>query len=261
VKVRLAVQDLRFGYPGREVLGGLSARFAAGRFYGVLGANGSGKSTLLQLLAGLLRPAGGAVLLEDRPVCALARREVARRIAMVPQDCTIRFPFSAEEIVLMGRYPHLPRFAPPAAADRERVHRVMVQTGTLPLARRPVTELSGGERQRVVFARALAQETAVLLLDEATANLDIHHALAMLGLAARRVAEESATVVAVFQDVNLAALFCDELLCLRQGGVYAAGPTAAVLTPELLREIFHVQAQVTHEPFSGAPHVLYRRPR
>jgi len=259
VSAILVADNLRFGYPGRAVIRGLSARFAAGRFYGVLGANGSGKSTLLRLLAGLLQPASGAIALQERPIASLPRREIARKVALVPQDFNIRFPFSAEEIVLMGRYPFMPRFSVPAPADRQRVETVMAQTGTLVFAHRAVTELSGGERQRVVFARALAQETPVLLLDEATSNLDIHHALSMLRLAARRVTEAAATVVAVFQDINLAALFCDEMLCLQDGTVCAFGPTADVLNTALLREIFKVEAKVTHEPFNGAPHVVFRR--
>ncbi len=255
----LAAEHIRFGYPGRAVIRGLSARFAPGRFYGVLGPNGSGKSTLLQLLAGLLRPSDGKIALEGRPMAKIPRREIARKIALVPQDFNIRFPFSARQIVLMGRYPFIPRFSVPGPGDRQRVETVMAQTATLAFAQRPVNELSGGERQRVVFARALAQETPILLLDEATSNLDIHHALSMLRLAARRVTEAAATVVAVFQDINLAALFCDEMLCLQQGEVSAFGPAAEVLNPALLRDVFQVDAKVTHEPFSDAPHVVFRR--
>jgi iron complex transport system ATP-binding protein len=255
---RLEARRLSFAYRDRPVIRDLSADFAAGRFYGVLGPNGCGKSTLLLLLAGLLTPAGGTIRLDGRDLAACGRRELARIIALVPQDFHVRFPFSAEEIVLMGRYPHLPRFSAPGAAERRRVAAVMTRTDTAALGPRLVTELSGGERQRVVFARALAQETPVLLLDEATSNLDVHHSLALLRLATERVRQDRVTVIAVFQDINLAALFCDELLVLQDGTARAVGPVAEVLSPELLGEVFHVEAKVVHDSFYHAPHVLFR---
>lgn len=253
------VEGIDFRYGAKKVIDALTVTLAAGHFYGIVGPNGSGKSTLLDLLLGHRRPSRGDIRFRGRPLAAFARRALAREIALVPQDYHINFPFSAREVVMMGRYPHLPRFAPPSRQDREVVARIMDQTGTRRLAERLVTELSGGERQRVVFARALAQQTPVLILDEAFSNLDIQYALLLLELAAQRVRRHGATVLAVLQNINQAAMFCDRLLFIKDGRVAAAGPLDEVLTPGLLERVFDVQARVFDDPFTGSRQVALRR--
>lgn len=251
--------DVAFAYGGRPVFTGLSLEIAAGGFIGVLGPNGSGKSTLVDLLMGRLRPSAGHLTYQDRSPSAWSRRDLARELALVPQNFYIDFPFTAREVVEMGRYPHLPRFTPLPPSDEDRVTAVMTATDTLKFSDRFVTELSGGERQRVVFARALAQGTPVLLLDEATSNLDIHHALSLLDMAEKRVRESRATVIAVFQDIRLAALYCDRLLFLKNGGLAAAGPVDEVLTRDVIREVFGVTARVGYDDFSGRYSVSFRK--
>lgn len=253
------VEGLHFAYGAHPVLKDLSLGLGSGRFYGILGPNGCGKTTLVDLLAGLKTPGAGRILFRGRSLAGRSRRSLAREMALVPQDFNVTFPFTAREVILMGRYPHMPRFRPPSPADWAAVEAVMEQTDTQRLAHQPVTALSGGERQRVVFARALAQQTPVLLLDEATSNLDIRHALDLLDLTLRRVRQRGDTVLAVFQDVNLAAMYCDEMLFLKDGELAGQGPPAAVLSAATLGKVYGVAAQVRPDPENGTLQVTYRR--
>ena len=253
------IENLHFGYPQRRVLQGLALSLAPGRFYGLLGPNGCGKTTLLDLMAGLRQPARGTVRFKGRGLNTYPRRALAREMALVPQDFYISFPFAVQDVVMMGRYPHLKRFAHPGAEDRRRVAAAMAATDTRRFARRPVTALSGGERQRVVFARALAQDTGVLLLDEATANLDIRHTLDLLNRVRDNVREGRQTVIAVFQDVNLAAMYCDELLFIKDGRIAEQGPTDAVMRAETLLAIYGVAGHIRPHADDGRPQVDFRR--
>ena len=194
------LKHIDFAYPGRPIFTDLGMALAAGCFHGIIGPNGCGKSTLLDLLGGLKRPDRGQITWKEDDLADQPPKFLAQKIALVPQDFHIDFPFTAGEVVTMGRYPHLARFEAPSAADREKVAAVMARTDTETFAERRITELSGGERQRVIFARALAQETEVLLLDEATSALDINHSLRLLAIAAGGVKKIGLTVIAVFQD-------------------------------------------------------------
>jgi iron complex transport system ATP-binding protein len=252
------LEKIDFAYPHRTIFTDLDLVLAAGCFHGIIGPNGCGKSTLLDLLAGLKRPDGGRISWMEADLAHQAPKALARRIAIVPQDFHIDFPFTAGEVVAMGRYPHLDRFEAPSTVDRQKVAAVMALTGTGAFRERRITELSGGERQRVIFARALAQETEVLLLDEATSALDIHHSLGMLEIAAEGVRQKALTVIAIFQDVNLAAQFCQRLVFLKGGRIVAQGPTEAVLTSATLETTFSVGAAVRQDDFVGARQVAYR---
>jgi iron complex transport system ATP-binding protein len=252
------LENIGFAYGPKTIIADLSLTFETGHFYGIIGPNGSGKTTLIDLLAGHIRPHCGTITLNGRSLEHCSRKFLARRIALVPQDFRINFPYTCGEIVMMGRYPHIPRFARPGDQDRAVVKTVLQQTGLGDFVHRYVTQLSGGERQRVVFARGLAQDTPVLLLDEATSNLDLRHTIALLNLAAERVSR-GATVVAVMQDVNLAAMYCNRLVCLRNGTVFAAGSVDTVLTTEVLKAVFHVNTRVTPNEFSGSRQVVFNR--
>jgi len=252
-----ALDHIGFAYGFKTIIDDLSLILEGGHFYGIIGPNGSGKTTLIDLLAGHLRPDRGQVLLNGRPLERYPRKSLARNVALVPQDFRINFPYTCGEIVMMGRYPHIPRFGRPGRRDRTVVEAVIKQADLDGFVNRHANRLSGGERQRVVFARSLAQDTPVLLLDEATSSLDMHHAIGLLNLAAGRVSDSS-LVVAVMQDVNLAAMYCDRLVCMRDGGVYTSGALEEVLTAETLRAVFRVNAQVTYNAFAGTRQVVFK---
>ena len=237
----------------------VSVSFAPGCFYGIIGPNGCGKSTLLDLLCAHKKPSAGTLSYDSRPLDSYSKKRLARQIALVPQSLSLNFPYTAREVVTMGRYPHLGRFAAPTAAEMALVDRVLDTCRARALAPRYMTELSGGEKQRVVFARALAQDTPVLLLDEPCANLDVRYALLLLDIAADRVRQKGRTVVAVMHDINLAARYCDHLVFMQSGRIRAAGPTRAVLDREILKDIFGVDAKLTVEPAIDAPQVVFLR--
>ncbi|HEY9432389.1 MAG TPA: ABC transporter ATP-binding protein, partial [Blastocatellia bacterium] len=217
----LTAQNISFAYDGRPVLKKVSLAVEAGEFVGLIGANGSGKTTLLRALLGLLKASGEARLCGDS-LWTLDRQEIARRATMVHQDTRVDFAFTSRDIVAMGRTPYLGRFKPEGASDKEAIARAMRETGTTELAERPVTELSGGERQRVHLARALAQETLVILLDEPTANLDLAHQFEALELV-RGFTRAGGAALAAIHDLTLASRFCDRLLLLSGGEIVAAG--------------------------------------
>ncbi len=253
------LQEVRFSFNGKKVVDGVSIALAPGKFYGVIGPNGCGKTTMVDLLCRFRSPQHGRILYGGKTLGLYSKRHLAREIALVPQNFYINFPFRVRDVVMMGRYPYIPRFGRPSARDADLVAAVMESTDVAGMSERLVTELSGGERQRVVFARALAQDTPMLILDEATSNLDIGHAMQLLDLAARRVSRESGTVLAVFQDINQAAAYCDHLIFMSRGRIAAHGDTREVLTPAAIREVFAVDARVYHDDFSHALHVVYRR--
>lgn len=253
-----ALQGLGFSYGEQPVLADIDLNLEPGRFYGVIGPNGSGKTTLLDILCGHQPPHSGAIYYKGRSLARYSKKALSRAIALVPQNFYINFPFTGEQIVMMGRYPHIPRFSAPGPKDREKVAEIMKATETEPFRQRLVTRLSGGERQRLIFARALVQETPVLILDEATSNLDIGHTLRLLTIALDRVNQQEKTVISVFQDINLAARFCHALICMRQGRLIAVGPTEQVLTPAILADVFDVPARVRYEPYVNAYQVLFK---
>jgi len=251
------IDGIGFGYAGNLLIENLSACFNQGKFIAIVGPNGCGKTTLVNLLAGALRPKWGRIFFKGNPLADYRKRTLAREIALMPQDFNVNFPFSVREVVMMGRYPHIPRFSQPSSLDHARVDDALAATDTTTFADRLVTELSGGERQRVVAARALAQDTPYLILDEATSNLDIRHAIALLEKIREGIEKKGRTVIAVFQDLNLAVRFCDDLLMMKNGRIEAFGTAGEVLTPENLERVFDVGAKVRFEPFAGAGQVTF----
>jgi iron complex transport system ATP-binding protein len=245
----LQARELSFSYGRRPVVADVGFALRAGEWLSVVGPNGAGKTTLLRLLLGLVKPQQGEVLLEGKSIAAQSRRDIARRIALLPQMAEIPFGFTVREVVAMGRTPHLGRFRPMTPADHEAVERALQDTETDELAERPVTELSGGEAQRVFLARSFAQDTAVLVLDEPTTNLDLFHERTLLDQVRRRK-EKGIAVVAVLHDLNLAARYSDRVLVLSGGEIAALGTPEETLTAERIQEIFRVEAGVMREPGS-----------
>lgn len=210
-----------------------------GRLTALAGPNGSGKSTLLRLVSGLWTPTEGRVELDGRPLRSYARRDLARRLAIVPQDTHLAFAFTVRETVAMGRHAHVSRFAREGPPDRQAIDGAMRRCDISHLAGRLVTELSGGERQRVLIARSLATEAETILLDEPTANLDIAHALDVLTLC-RQLADEGRAVVVALHDLNAAATYATHAVLMKAGGVAATGAARELLAPDAIRDVFSV---------------------
>ncbi|MBB6419913.1 ABC transporter ATP-binding protein [Streptomyces sp. AK010] len=238
---------------GRLILDGVALAPETGSTVGVLGPNGSGKSTLLRLLAGLLTPTSGVVTLDGTPLGDLPRRTVARRLAVVEQQCDTQVELTVGDVVRLGRVPHRRAWTPASADDERAVRAALERTGLDGRARQLWHTLSGGERQRVQIARALAQEPRELLLDEPTNHLDIHHQLDLLTL----VTGLPVTTVVALHDLNLAAMYCDRVVVLSAGRVVAAGTPGDVLTAELVADVYGVRAAVSREGPEGRPHVRF----
>lgn len=241
----LTARDLSFAYDGRRVLDGVSLSIKSGEFVGLIGPNGSGKTTLLRLLLGFLIGSGD-VALSGEPLRTLSRAEIAKRATIVQQDMRVDFAFTAREIVAMGRTPYLGRFTPEGAKDKEAIVRAMRQTETDVFIERSVMELSGGERQRVHLARALAQETRVILLDEPTANLDLTHQFEALQLV-KEFTRTGGGAIAAIHDLSLAARFCDRLLLLSNGQIASEGKPEEVITEGNLLHHFALRARVRRD--------------
>jgi iron complex transport system ATP-binding protein len=252
-------KNISFGYADKMVIEDISISFAPGKFYGIIGPNGSGKTTILDLLSKHLNPASGGIYYNGKALSSYSSTQLSKELAVVPQNFYINFAFTVKEVVMMGRYPHIPRFAAPASDDIRVVDEVMEKTGIQPFEHRFITELSGGERQRVVFARALAQNTPVLILDEATSNLDINYSISLLNVTERGVRQEGKTVIAVMQDINLAAAYCDYLIFLHAGRIAAHGTTPEVLNADTIQTVFQVNAKIFHESFSNSLQVVFKK--
>lgn len=236
---------------GHYVLQGVSLEVKRGTIVGLLGPNGSGKTTLLRIVSGVLKPLAGSVLLDGRPIEQLTRRDLARRVAVVPQETHSTFDFSVLDMVLMGRYPHLGPFELEGAADQEIARDALGVTGTAALETRAFATLSGGEKQRVVIASALAQASDMLLLDEPTAALDLRYQFEIATLLRGLNAERGTTMIVSTHDLNLAAALCERIVLLKQGQVLAQGPTRETLTADNIRLLYGVHADVQFHPRAG----------
>jgi len=254
----IRLQNLCFSHRETPIIKDVSSEFSPGKFYGILGPNGSGKTTLLDLISGFIPPDRGQVLLDKTNIAALSKKQIARTLSLVSQNYYINFPFSVEEVVMMGRHPYIDRFSHPSKLDKALVAQVMEKTGISHLKQRRVTELSGGEKQRCIFARALCQETPVLLLDEAFSNMDINHTLHYLGIIKGMVQKTKGTIICVLHDLNLAAAWADEILFLKEGKILARGKTRDVMNQENIELVFNVKSKVEFNAYVQAKQVYFK---
>lgn len=251
----IRVRSVRVTYDGIKALDGLSLDVVDGEFVGLIGPNGCGKSTLIRVISGILLPDEGCVELEMSPLKGMSRRDIARTVAVVPQESHFFLDFRCLDIVLMGRNPYLRRFQSETEEDYRVALDAMRVTDILHLRDRGVNEISGGEKQRVVIARALAQSPRILLLDEPTAHLDIDHEIEVFDLL-KRLNREGLTILVVSHDVNVAAEYCERILLMVDGKLAAEGMPEEVITQETLCKVYGANIVVGKNPKTGAPHVL-----
>ncbi|MBB3158018.1 iron complex transport system ATP-binding protein [Microbacterium proteolyticum] len=254
----LTAEGLTLAYGDRVIVDDLDIAFPAGRITAIVGANGCGKSTLLRALARLLPPKTGRVVLDGKALHERPSKEVARILGLLPQSPIAPEGIAVADLVGRGRHPHQRALARWSTRDYEVVAEALAATGISDLADRSIDELSGGQRQRVWIAMALAQETDILLLDEPTTFLDVAHQVEVLDLLTDLNRDRGTTTVMVLHDMNMAARYADHLIALREGHVVAAGDPTAVMTSELIRDVFGLDALVVPDPVSGTPLVLPR---
>jgi iron complex transport system ATP-binding protein len=259
--VLLNVDGVECRYGSVKVLEDVNLKVESGDFVGILGPNGSGKTTLLKSISRILKPHKGTILLNEADIYSLKSVDVAKQMAVVPQDTNIGFNFAALDIVLMGRNPHMKRFQMESEKDMAVARKVMSLTNIWHLAERPINELSGGEKQRVIIARALAQEPKILLLDEPLTHLDIINQLEIMDLVKELCVKDELIVLAVFHDFNLAARYCNSAIMLKNNRVFAAGSLTEVLTSENIKSVFRVDAIVKRHLVTNSIFVIPLSPQ
>ncbi|WSZ39673.1 ABC transporter ATP-binding protein [Streptomyces sp. NBC_00190] len=253
---RLTAQNVTLGYDQRVIAENLSVEIPDNSFTVIVGPNACGKSTLLRALSRMLKPSTGRVLLDGHAIGSMPAKKVAKTLGLLPQSSIAPDGITVADLVSRGRYPHQGLLRQWSAEDERIVGESMASTGVAELADRAVDELSGGQRQRVWIAMALAQQTPLLLLDEPTTYLDIQHQIDVLDLCAELHEEQGRTLVAVLHDLNHAARYATHLIAMRAGKVVAEGPPEAVVTAELVEEVFGLRCQVISDPETGTPLVI-----
>lgn len=251
--MKLEVKNLSFSYGDKLAVDNVSINVKEGEFVGLIGPNGSGKSTLLKNIYRALTPANGEIYIDGNDLLKMSFRESALRMAVVGQENDIPFNFRVEEIVAMGRTPHKSFFEIDTQEDKKIVQHALMHMGIEDMAKRNYLRLSGGEKQRVIIARAMAQECDFLVLDEPTNHLDISYQMQVFD----SVKHMDATVLSAIHDLNMAALYCDRIYVLSQGKVLYEGTPEEVLTPEHIKEVYHVDATVEKHPVSGKLNISY----
>lgn len=254
----VTVEHLSCGYDDRLVLKDISFQVATGEMLGVIGPNGSGKSTLIRALTRILPLQNGRIDYYGKDIGSYSLKQLAQTVAVIPQQASIPFAFSAFELTLMGRMPHLTRFQRERPEDIEIALDAMRRTDCLQFRDRPIHELSGGERQRVIIARALAQQPGVLLLDEPTSYLDLNHQIEIFDLLHYLCNRDRMAMLCVSHDLNLAAEYCTRLMMVDQGSVVASGSPDEILTGPNIKQVFGADVSVYKSPNSGAPQIVLR---
>jgi iron complex transport system ATP-binding protein len=252
----LRLDNVSLGYGKQTVLHNVSLEAKPGEMLGIIGPNGSGKSTLVRGITRLIQPSSGKIFLDGTDVAHINRQKLAQLVAVVPQNPTLPEPFTALEVVLMGRTPHLGLLRYEGKKDLAIVKGVMKATGTLDFVERRVGELSGGERQRLTIARALAQEPKIILMDEPTANLDINYQIETLGLARHLCRKHKLIVLVTLHDLNLASQYCDRLVLLSKGRIYCQGIPERVINAQTIKDVYGAEVYVYPHPVNKLPATL-----
>lgn len=248
----LSAKNVSYVYQEKiDALCGISFSVEKGEFVAILGPNGSGKSTLLNILSGVYKPTRGEVSIQGENIGKFSRKEIARRISYVPQNVMIDFPFTCREIVLMGRFAHLSGLGIESSADLDIAKKAMEMTGITEIADRMIHHLSGGERQRVFIAQAVAAQPQILMLDEPVSSLDIRYKVQILNLLKKLNIQQKITIVAILHDLNLALQYCDRVIALKQGKLVREGEPAAILSPEIIQEVYGIKVRKIYGKAEG----------
>jgi iron complex transport system ATP-binding protein len=254
----IAIKNLSFAFGANPVLKTVNLTFEPGKFYAILGPNGSGKTTLIRNIAKTVAVPPAVIWVNDTDLTAFSSSGLARQLAVVPQNTVIDFEFSVFDVVLMGRTPYLPRFAVEGEADLTIAQEAMELTDTWQFRERSINRLSGGERQRVIVARAIAQQTGIIALDEPVSHLDLQHQITLLKQLKAINRSRQVTVLAVLHDLNLAATFSDWLILMNQGRVDCQGSPTELLQPEIIKRVYGVEVDLIQAPGNGRPYVIPR---
>lgn len=251
----IEINNMSFSFE-QEVLRNINIKFESGKFYTILGPNGSGKTTLLRLLAKSLHSDKGKIIINEKELTQIKPRTLAKEMAVVLQSTEIEFDFSVQDIVLMGRTPHISRFSSESEKDMEIAMKAMKATNTWELRNKSINTLSGGERQRVVVARAIAQETGIILLDEPISHLDIHHQIEIMDQLKQLNLNKKITIIAVLHDLNIAAAYCDHMILMHNCGVYKEGIPEEVLTQDILKQVYGLEVYITKNPRTAKTFIM-----
>lgn len=246
----IEVKNLKFGYKEDLVLRDISFNIEKGKFISIIGPNGSGKSTILKLLNNIYHPNSAKILIDGKDIDSFKKRDLAKKMALVPQDTIIDYEFTVQEVVLMGRYPYKGRFEKDNENDSKIVKEALELTNTLHLKDRVITEISGGERQRVLIARALAQNPSIILLDEPTAHLDINHQIEILNLLKRLNKEKGTTIVLVIHDINLGVRYSDEVIMMNKGKILGKGIPEKVVTKDNIELAYNLKVAIDRNKYT-----------
>lgn len=252
----IEIKNLSFSYGEEEILNNINITIEKGKFYTILGPNGSGKTTLLRLISKGLNVNKEEVFIQEKDVCSINSKQLAKKMAMVPQNTEIEFDFSVEDIVLMGRTPHISRFSSEGEKDFQIATVAMEMTKTLKLKNKRINELSGGERQRVIVARAICQETEIILLDEPISHLDIHHQIEIMNEIKQLNEKKQVTIIAVLHDLNLAAAYSDNMILMDKGRVHSYGKPEEILNEKTIKEVYGLQVYITKNPKTNKTFIM-----
>jgi iron complex transport system ATP-binding protein len=257
----IEVKNLRCSLGGREIISGVDFTNEKGKFYSIIGPNGSGKTTLLRTIVASLEPESGELLIDNISIANLKGKELAKKLAYVSQNTNSDIEFNVLDYVLMGRYPYLGLLQSEGENDLEFAKKSMELTNTWYLREKKLNEISGGERQRVVVARALTQDTPIILLDEPISQLDIHHQIELMDTLSSMVEIKGITIVAVLHDLNIASQYSDYIMLINNGKVVKIGKPGEVLSKQTILDVYNMEVQVLQNPETGRPFVIPSRYR
>ncbi|MBC8062917.1 MAG: ABC transporter ATP-binding protein [Clostridiaceae bacterium] len=251
----IEIKNLSFSYD-EKVLNNININIEKGKFYTILGPNGSGKTTLLRLISKALNVNKKEIYIEKMDIYSMNFKQLAKKVAVVPQNTEVEFDFSVEDIVLMGRTPHISRFSSEGEKDFHLASVAMEITNTLKFKDKKINELSGGERQRVIVARAICQDTEIILLDEPISHLDIHHQIEIMNEIKSLNENKNITIVAVLHDLNLAAAYSDHMILMDKGRVHSYGRPEEILNEETIKEVYGLQVYITKNPKTNKTFIM-----